>query len=82
VAFGLYYLYLAAAARRTGTSTAFLGRLRSITLIQWGLSAIYLILAFVLGSWFDIAHYAAFILVFFPLCLYVTAKMRETIYAL
>jgi len=39
-------------------------------------------LAFVLGSWFDIAHYAAFILVFFPLCLYVTAKMRETIYAL
>jgi len=82
VAFGLYYLYLAAAARRTGTNTAFLGRLRSITLIQWGLSAIYLTLAFVLGSWFDIAHYAAFILVFFPLCLYVTAKMRETIYAL
>jgi len=80
--FGLYYLFLAGAARRLGTDQEFLGRLRAFTTLQWVFLAIYTVLAFFLGGLFDIAHYAAFILFFFPLCLYVTVKMRQTIWAL
>lgn len=81
-AFGLYYLFLGSAARKAGTDSAFLPRLRALTVLQWVFTVIYLALAFVLGKAFDIAHYAAFILVFFPLCLYVTFKMKKTIWAL
>lgn len=84
-AFGLYYLWLAAVARKAGTNAAFLGRLKFFTVLQWIFTVIYLALAVYMrdmGMLFDIAHYAAFILVFFPICLYVTAKMKETIYAL
>jgi membrane-bound metal-dependent hydrolase YbcI (DUF457 family) len=80
--FGLYYLFLGAAARRTGTCQGFLGRLRFLTNLQWVFFAVYTPLAFFLGDLFDIAHYAMFILVFFPMCLYVTFKMKETIHAL
>ncbi len=85
LAFGLYYLWLGAVARRKGTSAGFLPRLGRLTFVQWVLTVIYLALAVYLaprGMLFDICHYAAFILVFFPICLYVTAKMRETIWAL
>jgi membrane-bound metal-dependent hydrolase YbcI (DUF457 family) len=83
LAFGLYYLFLAAAAKRTGTSLGFLGRLKLFTRLQWAFLVVYGALAFFLSGFvFDIAHYAAFILVFFPICLYVTVKMRETIHAL
>ncbi len=81
LAFGLFYLYLDAAARRHGTDAEFLPRLRLLTILQWVFTAIYLTLSFILGKWFDVAHYAAFILVFFPMCLYVTVKMRRTIWA-
>ncbi len=81
-AFGLFYLLLAATARKAGTNAGFLPRLRVLTLLQWVFAVAYLGLAFVLGESFDIAHYAAFILVFFPICLFVTCKMRETIWAL
>lgn len=82
LAFGLYYLFLAAAARRTGVGVDFLGRLKFFTALQWVFLALYTVLAFFLGGLFDIAHYAAFILFFFPVCLYVTVKMRPTIHAL
>lgn len=79
--FGLYYLYLARAARRLGTDHPFLGRLVAFTRLQWVTLAIFTGLAFVLGGWFDVAHYALFIVFFFPLSLYVTVKMRATIHA-
>lgn len=74
--------FLASAARKTGTDQGFLPKLKVITAVQWVMTAIYLGLSFVLGGSFDIAHYAAFILLFFPLCLYVTVKMKKTIWAL
>lgn len=82
LAFGLFYLFLAGAARKAGTSTGFLPRLKLLTVLQWVFTVVYLGLAFVLGKSFDIAHYAAFILIFFPICLYVTSKMKETIWTL
>ncbi|RJQ08005.1 MAG: metal-dependent hydrolase [Bacillota bacterium] len=85
VFFGLYYLWLASAARKAGTDTGFLNRLRLLTNLQWVLAAVFVALAVYLsagGMLFDIAHYAMFILFFFPMCLYVTVKMRETIHAL
>lgn len=80
--FGLYYVYLGRAARRLATDQAFLGRLGWFTRLQWVLTVVFIGLAFVLGGWFDVAHYALFIVFFFPLSLYVTVKMRATIYGL
>lgn len=78
--FGLFYLYLASLARRRGTDAAFLPLLKRFTALQWAFTAIYVVLSFILtGGLFEIAHYAMFILVFFPIALYVTFKMRRTI---
>lgn len=79
LAFALYYVYLARLARRFGTNLDFLPRLGLFARVNWLLWAVYTGLAFVLGGWFDIAHYALFILIFLPICLYVTGRMRPTI---
>lgn len=81
--FGLFYVYLGSVSRRYGTDSGFIPRLRKITLVQWIFTVIFVVLSFVLsGPLFEIAHYALFILVFFPIALHVTFKMRATIEAL
>jgi len=78
--FGLYYIYLGSLANRQGTDAQMLPFLRRATLLQWAFLVVFLALVFVLSpSLFDIAHYAMFIPIFFPLCLYITVKMRKTI---
>lgn len=82
LAFGLYYLYLGKKAREFGTNEEFLPLLAKWTRLQWLFLVIFVPLAFVLPLWlFNIAHYAFFILFFFPLSLYITVKMRPTIEA-
>lgn len=79
LAFAVFFLYLGSLARKMGTNTAFLPRLRTFVRLNLALFVVYTVLSFFLGNLFDIAHYALFILIFFPMALYVTVKMRPTI---
>ncbi|MEW6309130.1 MAG: metal-dependent hydrolase [Bacillota bacterium] len=78
-AFAAFFMVLAHSARKQETNLDFLPRLKVYTTILWVLAAVFTALAFVLGGLFDIAHYALFILIFFPLTLHVVVKMRQTI---
>lgn len=82
LAFALFFLYLGALARRAGTDTAFLPRLRLFTNLNWIFLAVFTALGVTLTRSqfvFEVAHYAFSILVFFPISLYVVVKMRRTI---
>jgi len=80
LAFALFFLYLGRLAKRLGTNGAFLPRLRFFGVLNLTVFVVYSALAFLLKpGLFEIAHYALFILAFFPICLYVTVKMRPTI---
>lgn len=80
LAFALYFTLLADAARRMETDVEFLPRLRQLRALNLAFFVVYTALSLVLSrTVFDIAHYALFVLVFFPVAVYVTIKMRNTI---
>lgn len=79
-----YFLWLSALGRRLGTDGAFLARLRRLVAPLWGLTAVFTALSFALsenGVVFDVLHYGVFVIIFVPLTLYVTVKMRATLTA-
>src|SRR5690606_401636 len=79
LAFALYYSYLRKKAEAFGTNQDFLPALGKWINLQWLFFITYSILAFILPlGLFNIAHYAAFILFFYPLALYITIRMRPT----
>lgn len=80
LAFALYFVSLTNIAKKKETDLEFLPRLRLFTALNLAFFALYTILSGVLSrTIFDIAHYAMFVLVFFPLAVYSTFKMRNTI---
>jgi membrane-bound metal-dependent hydrolase YbcI (DUF457 family) len=83
LAFAFYYVLLARIARRRETNMEFLPRLNLFTGLNVAFFAVYTVLSFVLSKGlFEIAHYAMFVLAFFPIAVYTTVKMRDTIEAL
>ncbi len=83
LAFALYYAFLAKMARARETDADFLPQLRVFTVLNLAFFAVYTVLSFVLSKGlFEIAHYAMFVLVFFPIAVYTTVKMRSTIEAM
>ena len=83
VAFALYFMALRALARRFGTNRELLPRLSYWISVLWWLAVPYALFSFfTTRDNHDIAHYALYFLVFLPLCLYYTFKMRPTIDAL
>lgn len=83
LAFALYFAFLAKMARARETDVDFLPKLRVFTVLNLAFFAVYTVLSFVLSKGlFEIAHYAMFVLVFFPIAVYTTVKMRSTIEAI
>lgn len=83
LAFALYFSFLARMARARETDVDFLPKLRLFTVLNLAVFAVYTVLSFVLSKGlFEIAHYAVFVLVFFPIAVYTTVKMRSTIEAI
>jgi len=79
LAFALYYLYLRGLARGAGRrpDASWLNRW---IVLQWLAFVAFLLLTWFLPpDVFNIAHYALFILFFFPLALCITVKMRPCI---
>jgi len=80
--FALYYYYLIRTAARLGTDAEFLPTLKKLVWLQGAFFVVYTGLSFALSpGLFNIAHYAVFILFMFPLTLWVTRRMYQTIAA-
>jgi len=78
--FGLFYYYLIRVAMRLGTDSGFVPTLKKLVWLQAVFFVIYAALSFVLApGLFNVAHYAVFILLMFPLTLWATRRMRQTI---
>ncbi len=78
--YALYFWVLNRLSLRKKTNMEFRPKLRKIIALEVALLAIFLVLAFLLDKqMFEIVLYTMLIFVFFPLFLYVIAKMRHTI---
>lgn len=82
-AFALYFMALRALARKYGTNLDYLPRLGYWIGVLW-----WLVIPYALASFFlstddhNFIHYGLYTLVFLPLCIYVTFRMRPTLDAL
>ncbi|QUL98391.1 MAG: metal-dependent hydrolase [Candidatus Fermentithermobacillus carboniphilus] len=80
LAFGLFSLYLFNLSKTFETDTDFLPRLRIFTAFHFITFSIYLVLAFILSkTLFEMAQYALFVLVSFPITVYAIFRSRKTI---
>ncbi len=80
--FAGYLYYLSALARKAGTDSGYLPRLRRHTYIQSALGLVFTVLAFMLPSEvYNLPDGAAFLLFGYPNAVWVTWRMRETIEA-
>jgi len=81
-AFALYFAYLAGLARRSGKNLEYLSRLRRYTYLLAALGAVFTALAFLLPTpAYNLPDGAAYLFLGYPMCLWVTWRMRETIEA-
>jgi membrane-bound metal-dependent hydrolase YbcI (DUF457 family) len=79
-AFALYFAYLASIARRRGSATAYLPRLRLYTWVQVGLGVLFTALAFALPfERYNTPDGAVFLFWAYPNALWVTWRMRAAI---
>lgn len=80
LAYGLYFTYLGQLALRQERCLDFLPRLNLYRWLQWILTIIFVVLAFLVRlSLFNIIHYALFTLIMMPLAIYATFKLRPVI---
>ena len=80
LAFFLYFWGLGLMARRSGTNTDFLGKLRFWIVVQGALFFLFTILVFVMGKGFMTIYGATYLIALF-LAVGVTIRMRDTIEA-
>ena len=79
-AFAVYFTYLRIVAQRTNTDTDYLPRLRSYTIVQLGLGAIFTALAFILPAKnYNTPDGAVFLFFAYPNALWITWRMKQTI---
>src|SRR5690606_29758185 len=83
LAFALYYRYLYNRAQALGTDQAFVPRVHRYFQLSLALWVVYTGLALtpIAAGLFDIVHYAVFIVVFLPMVLQATWRMRSTLSA-
>ncbi len=82
-AFGFYFCYLNSLAKKAGTSTNYLQRLRINTWVQFALGTIFAVLAMFLSTkTYSLLDGAVLLLFAFPNALWVTWCSRDTIEAI